>query len=130
MQLVALLAKHNISSILDCHQDVLAPAFCGEGARPLPHTHRDRHATLYLMPASGVPEFISNSMYHNSSRSPPPPLLTSSYNIPLVRAIAALPSRPSRAAGRRVQVHPSSAPNATKTLPKFQPGQGILVKVV
>ena len=30
-QLVALLAAHNISSILDCHQDVLAPAFCGEG---------------------------------------------------------------------------------------------------
>lgn len=29
--LVALLASHNISSILDCHQDVLAPAFCGEG---------------------------------------------------------------------------------------------------
>jgi endoglycosylceramidase len=29
--LVALLAAHNIFSILDCHQDVLAPAFCGEG---------------------------------------------------------------------------------------------------
>jgi endoglycosylceramidase len=29
--LVALLSAHNISSILDCHQDVLAPAFCGEG---------------------------------------------------------------------------------------------------
>ncbi len=81
-RLVALLARHNISSILDCHQDVLAPAFCGEGTAAAAAAHRRACHT----PPPGVPEFISDSMYHNSSRHPqafPIPISPTHHSYPI-----------------------------------------------
>jgi endoglycosylceramidase len=82
-QLVALLAAHNISSILDCHQDVFAPAFCGEGGAAAGLSPPPPHSPS---PPPGAPEFVSDAVYHNSSRKPdafPIPVSPTHHSYPL-----------------------------------------------